>query len=67
MALRKPVQLKDSSPAEASPTPAMMGIKVNITGSGVASPRITLQQQQQPRAAAVGVRAVAIRQAGREA
>jgi hypothetical protein len=41
----KPVQLKDSSPAEARPTPTMMGTRLSITGRGVASPRISLQDQ----------------------
>jgi hypothetical protein len=41
----KPVQLKDSSPAEARPTPTMMGTRLSITGRGVASPRISLQGQ----------------------
>jgi hypothetical protein len=40
----KPVQLKDSSPAEARPTPNMMGTSDSITGRGVASPRISLRQ-----------------------
>lgn len=43
MALMKPVQLKDSSPAEASATPNMMGTRLSITGRGVASPRMTLK------------------------
>lgn len=36
MALMKPVQLKDSSPADARPTPNMMGSSVITTGKGVA-------------------------------
>mmetsp|Transcript_8414 Transcript_8414/g.18005 ORF Transcript_8414/g.18005 Transcript_8414/m.18005 type:complete len:226 (-) Transcript_8414:255-932(-) len=41
MAVRKPVQLKESSPAEARPTPKMMGIRDSRAGRGVLSPRIS--------------------------
>ena len=44
MAEMKPYQLKDSSAAEAIPTPTMMGSKEAITGRAVASPSTTLER-----------------------
>ena len=44
MAVRKPIQLKDSSAAEAMATPSMMGTRLAMTGSGVGCPRISCRQ-----------------------
>ena len=37
MAVRKPIQLKESSPADARPTPRMMGMRESMAGMGVCS------------------------------
>lgn len=39
--LHAPIQLKDSSAAEAAATPTMMGTSDRMTGSGVGWPRIS--------------------------
>lgn len=66
MALMNPVQLKDSSPAEARPTPNIMGTRLSITGRGVDSPRITLKEAQHRTAQAAWVCCVEVRvRAGR--
>ena len=41
IAVKKPIQLKDSSAAEAAATPSMIGMRVATTGSGVGVPRMS--------------------------